>query len=180
MLAGQGYTLNLWYDSDALLAYQTNKLMVEAAKADALAHVGDKTVDENALADLYEERAIVLKRQMQAHLNEAVAKGQSADDARVDLLVRAYGQDAASLLSCASRTVAPCKPWQEAICSCATLTLRLFPCSFRASMSRKCVCAAIWRQLRISCGSKCCIARVAAMPMSITCRLWWRSWRSRS
>lgn len=97
VLAGQGYTLNLWYDSDALLAYQTNKLMVEAAKADALAHVGDKTVDENALADLYEERAIVLKRQMQAHLNEAVAKGQSADDARIDLLVRAYGQDAASL-----------------------------------------------------------------------------------
>lgn len=97
VLAGQGYTLNLWYDSDALLAYQTNKLMVEAAKADALAGVGDKSVDENTLADLYEERAIVLKRQMQAHLNEAVAKGLSADDARIDLLVRAYGQDAASL-----------------------------------------------------------------------------------
>lgn len=97
VLAGHGYTLNLWHDSDALLAYQTNKLIVEAAKADALAKVAGKAVSENELATLFEERAIVLKQQMFAHINAAVANGESADDARIDLLVRAYDQDAAEL-----------------------------------------------------------------------------------
>ncbi|WLH36292.1 TcdA/TcdB pore-forming domain-containing protein [Pseudomonas sp. FP2196] len=97
VLTGQGYTLNLWFDSDALLAYQTNKLIVEAAKADALAQVAGKAIAEDALADLYEARAIVLKQQMQAHIDAAVANGQSADDARIDLLVSAYGQDEAQL-----------------------------------------------------------------------------------
>lgn len=97
VLAGHGYTLNLWYDSDALLAHQTNKLIVEAAKADALSQVGDKVIAEDELARLYEERAIVLKKQMHAHINAAVAKGESADEARMDLLTRAYGQDAAEL-----------------------------------------------------------------------------------
>ena len=35
-LAGEGYNLKLWYDSDALLAYETNRIIVEAAKADAM------------------------------------------------------------------------------------------------------------------------------------------------
>lgn len=97
VLAEQGYTLNLWYDSDALLAWQTNKLIVEAAKADALLQVADKSISANELATLYEERAIVLKQQMYAHINMAVANGESADDARMDLLSRAYGQDVAEL-----------------------------------------------------------------------------------
>ena len=97
VLAGQGYALNLWYDSDALLAHQTNKLIVEAAKADALAQVGEKVIDESALATLYEERAIVLKQQMYAHINAAVEGGESADEARIALLVEAYGQDRATL-----------------------------------------------------------------------------------
>jgi len=96
VLAGQGYTLNLWYDSDALVAWQTNKIIVEAAKADALSRIGG-TVSAKELATLYEERAIVLKQQMFAHINAAVAKGGSADEARMDLLVRAYGQDAQQL-----------------------------------------------------------------------------------
>lgn len=96
VLAEHGYTLNLWYDSDALLTWQTNKLIVEAAKADALL-VADKSISEDELATLYEERAIVLKQQMYAHINMAVAKGESADDARMDLLTRAYGQNTAEL-----------------------------------------------------------------------------------
>jgi insecticidal toxin len=97
VLAEHGYTLNLWYDSDALLAYQTNKLIVDAAKAHALTQVADKSISEDELATLYEERAIVLKQQMYAHINAAVANGESADEARMDLLTRAYGQDAAKL-----------------------------------------------------------------------------------
>jgi insecticidal toxin len=103
VLAEHGYTFNLWYDSDALLAYQTNKLIVEAAKADALNQVAGKTVSENELASLFEARAIVLKQQMAAHINAAVARGELADDARIDLLTRAYGQDANVLEALKSR-----------------------------------------------------------------------------
>ncbi|MFJ4194070.1 TcdA/TcdB pore-forming domain-containing protein [Pseudomonas sp. NPDC089534] len=97
VMAGSGHVLNLWYDSDALLAHHTNKLIVEAAKADALAQVDGQRVTADELATLYEARAIVLKQQMQAHIDAAVAAGRSADDARIDLLVRAYGQDADAL-----------------------------------------------------------------------------------
>ncbi|MBV4460536.1 toxin [Pseudomonas sp. COR58] len=97
VMEGRGYVLNLWYDSDALLAHQTHKLIVEAAKADALRQSDGRRIDGDELATLYEERAIVLKQQMQAHIEAAVAAGQSADDARIDLLVRAYGQDADAL-----------------------------------------------------------------------------------
>ncbi|WP_260958804.1 TcdA/TcdB catalytic glycosyltransferase domain-containing protein [Pseudomonas citri] len=94
VLAPQGYTLNLWYDSDALLAWQTNKLIVEAAKADVFLNGVDKTISEVELGALYNERAIVLKQQMYMHISAAVADGGSADEARIDLLSRAYGQDA--------------------------------------------------------------------------------------
>ncbi|MBT2339263.1 MULTISPECIES: TcdA/TcdB pore-forming domain-containing protein [Pseudomonas] len=97
VMAPQGHSLNLWYDSDALLAYETNRIIVEAAKADAMLNGGQGTDDAISLGDLYEERAIVLKQQMYAHITQAVGKGASADDARIDLLVRAYGQDEARL-----------------------------------------------------------------------------------
>ena len=92
-LAGQGYTLNLWYDSDALLAYETNRIIVEAAKADAMLNGGQASSNAYELGDKYEERVIVLKQQMFAHINKAVENGESADDARIDLLVRGYGQN---------------------------------------------------------------------------------------
>ncbi|WP_445179927.1 TcdA/TcdB pore-forming domain-containing protein [Pseudomonas sp. McL0111] len=97
VLNGQGYQLNLWYDSDALLVWQANKSIVEAAKADAMLHGGVTSTSESELGALYEERAIALKQQMFMHINAAVDKGRSADEARVDLLSRAYGQDAAQL-----------------------------------------------------------------------------------
>ncbi|MBV4498938.1 toxin [Pseudomonas sp. SWRI12] len=97
VLDPQGYTLNLWYDSDALLAWQTNKLIVEAAKASVFLQGVDKDISEVELGALYNEHALVLKQQMQAHINAAVANGGSADEARIDLLTRAYGQDALTL-----------------------------------------------------------------------------------
>jgi len=97
VLSGQGYSLHLWYDSDALLAWQTNKLIVDAAKADAMQHGGSENITDARLGTLYEERVIVLKQQMFLHIKAALERGLSADEARVDLLSRAYGQDAAQL-----------------------------------------------------------------------------------
>ncbi len=97
VMVAEGYNLNLWYDSDALLAYETNRIIVEAAKADAMLNGGQTSTDANELGDRYEERAIVLKQQMYAHITKAVESGSSADAARIDLLVRAYGQDEARL-----------------------------------------------------------------------------------
>ncbi|MHC8392592.1 TcdA/TcdB catalytic glycosyltransferase domain-containing protein [Pseudomonas sp. LB3P93] len=97
VLAGQGYAVKLWYDSDALLAYETNRIVVEAAKADAMINGGHSTESSIELGDKYEERAIVLKQQMFAHINNTVGRGVNPDDARIDLLVRGYGQNEASL-----------------------------------------------------------------------------------
>lgn len=99
VLAGQGYKINLWYDSDALLAYQTNRLIVEAAKADAMQQGGTDSTSEWALGEMYVARAIALKQQMHEHINDSIAKGKSADEARTQLLTRAYGQDAQDLQS---------------------------------------------------------------------------------
>ncbi len=92
ILAGQGYKINLWYDSDAMLVYQTTRIVVEAAKAHAMQNGGVDSVSEGELGEAYVTRAIVLKQQMFAHINEAVASGVSADDARMQLLAKAYGQ----------------------------------------------------------------------------------------
>ncbi|MEB0046513.1 MULTISPECIES: TcdA/TcdB pore-forming domain-containing protein [unclassified Pseudomonas] len=92
VMVDEKYTLKLWYDSDALLAYETNRVIVEAAKADTMLADGKEMTDYHELADRYVERATVLKQQMYASLNDAVAKGMSADDARIELLVSAYGQ----------------------------------------------------------------------------------------
>ncbi|MCW1247562.1 glycosyltransferase, partial [Pseudomonas sp. SAICEU22] len=97
VMGAEGYRLNLWHDSDALLAYETNRIIVEAAKADAMLHGGESSVDGVALGDRYEERATVLKQQMYAYIKKAVENGGSADEARIDLLARAYGQDKARL-----------------------------------------------------------------------------------
>lgn len=97
VLAGQGYKINVWYDNDALLAYRTNQLVVEAAKADAMQHGGVDSATERELGELYVARVIALKQQMYQYINDAVAKGESADAARMQLLVRGYGQDAQEL-----------------------------------------------------------------------------------
>ncbi|WP_339523077.1 TcdA/TcdB pore-forming domain-containing protein [Pseudomonas sp. EL_65y_Pfl2_R96] len=97
VMAKDGYGLNVWYDSDGLLVHETNRIIVEAAKADVLSGEGQKVTSGHDLADLYEERATALKRQMYRHINQAIELGKSADQARMDLLVRGYGQDEAIL-----------------------------------------------------------------------------------
>ncbi len=97
VMAKDGYQLNVWYDSDGLLVHETNRIIVEAAKADVLSGDGLKVTTGHDLADRYEERATALKRQMYMHINKATELGQSADQARIDLLVRGYGQDEVTL-----------------------------------------------------------------------------------
>ncbi|MCO8313030.1 TcdA/TcdB pore-forming domain-containing protein [Pseudomonas mandelii] len=92
-LAGEGYTLKLWYDSDALLAYEANRIIVEAVKADAMLSGGQASSNAIELGDKYEERFIALKQQMFMHINKAIESGENADDARIGLLVRGYGQN---------------------------------------------------------------------------------------
>lgn len=97
VLAGQGYRINVWYDSDALLAWQANRLIVEAAKVDAMEHGGFDSTSGTVLGEMYVARAIALKQQMNEHIDALVAKGDSADEARVQLLTRAYGQSSQEL-----------------------------------------------------------------------------------
>jgi insecticidal toxin len=97
VMAKEGYELNVWYDSDGLLVHETNRIIVEAAKADVLSGDVQGVTAGHDLADLYEERATALKRQMYGHINRAIALGKSADEARMDLLVRGYGQEEKNL-----------------------------------------------------------------------------------
>ncbi|MGF6327206.1 hypothetical protein ABH909_000084 [Pseudomonas sp. BS3782 TE3695] len=56
VMAAEGYHLYLWYDSDALLAYETNRIIVEAAKADAMLNGRQTSANAIELGDRYEER----------------------------------------------------------------------------------------------------------------------------
>jgi insecticidal toxin len=98
MTDADGYRLNLWYDSDGLLAYETNKVIVESAKAQAaMVASQDASIKPATLGNLYVERARALRQQMFEHVQKAIAAGGSADQARINLLVSAYGQDQAAL-----------------------------------------------------------------------------------
>lgn len=106
MAGPEGYSLNLWYDSDALLAHETNRVIVESAKALGAMSVPEGMVDTPAaLADRYIERARVLRQQMFEHIQRVTGAGGSADQARIDLLVGAYGQDEQSLKALKARNV---------------------------------------------------------------------------
>lgn len=96
VLEPQGYRFNLWYDSDALLAFKMNRVILDSARVDALESGGDKVSKAFQLSQMIEDRARVLKQQMFAHLQQAQWRGR-ADEARIDLMVRAYGKDRATL-----------------------------------------------------------------------------------
>lgn len=96
VLEPQGYRFNLWYDSDALLAFEMNRVILDSARVDALESGGDKVSKAFQLSQMIEDRARVLKQQMFAHLQQAQWRGR-ADEARIDLMVRAYGKDRATL-----------------------------------------------------------------------------------
>ncbi|MHC8364164.1 TcdA/TcdB pore-forming domain-containing protein [Pseudomonas sp. LS2P72] len=106
MLAPQGYSLNLWYDSDALLAHETNRIIVESAKALGTISAPPGTADTPAaLARRYIERTRVLRQQMFEHIQTVTQAGGSADQARIDLLVSAYGQDEGVLKALKARNL---------------------------------------------------------------------------
>ncbi|WP_223483955.1 TcdA/TcdB pore-forming domain-containing protein [Pseudomonas sp. A-RE-19] len=102
LLAPEGYSLNLWYDSDALLAHETHRIIVESAKALGMQGTVDTAA---ALARRYIERTRVLRQQMFDHIQSVTRAGGSADQARIDLLVSAYGQDEVALKALKARNL---------------------------------------------------------------------------
>ncbi|WP_175479143.1 MULTISPECIES: TcdA/TcdB pore-forming domain-containing protein [unclassified Pseudomonas] len=96
VLAPHGYTFNLWYDSDAVLAFEMNRVILDSARAHAMESGGDQVTDPKQLSRMIEDRARVLKQQMSEYLDQAKWVGQ-ADAARIDLMVRAYGKDRVAL-----------------------------------------------------------------------------------
>jgi insecticidal toxin len=97
VLSKDGYTLNLWYDPDALMAFDTNRIITQAAKAHAMESGGADLTRLKDLFELVESRVVVLRRQMFEHVNAVQQRGGKGDDARIDLLVNAYGQDRVTL-----------------------------------------------------------------------------------
>ncbi|WP_183129276.1 TcdA/TcdB pore-forming domain-containing protein [Pseudomonas prosekii] len=97
VMARDGYQMMLWYDADGLLAYETHRVIVQAAKASAMAAGGVTFANPRDLRDLYIERLVPLKEQLFIHLQRAQASGRSADEARIQLLVHGYGQDEVAL-----------------------------------------------------------------------------------
>ncbi|MBV4486481.1 hypothetical protein HU727_012845 [Pseudomonas sp. SWRI153] len=96
VLKSQDYKFNLWYDSDALLAFEMNRVILDSARIDAMESGGAKVTKPSQLAQMIEDRARVLKHQMFDYLNQPKWAGR-ADQARIDLMVRAYGKDRATL-----------------------------------------------------------------------------------
>ncbi|EJL93854.1 hypothetical protein PMI18_05826 [Pseudomonas sp. GM102] len=103
VLSKDGHTLNLWYDPDALMAFDTNRIITQAAKAHAMEAGGTELSSAAKLVDLIEKRVVVLRQQMFEHIKAAQKQGIKADDARIDLLVKAYGQDRTALEAAKAR-----------------------------------------------------------------------------
>lgn len=98
VLAAEDYRFCLWYDSDALLAYEMNRVITDSARVDAMESGGDTIGKPSVLAQMIEDRARVLKREMFEFLQQPQWRG-NADQARIELMVRAYGKDRATLES---------------------------------------------------------------------------------
>ncbi|MET0848764.1 MAG: TcdA/TcdB pore-forming domain-containing protein [Pseudomonas sp.] len=98
VMVKEGHTFNLWYDSDALLAFEMNRVILESARVHAMESGGATIATPAQLAGMIEHRARVLKVQMAAHLRQERWVGK-ADEARIDLMVRAYGKDEGTLIA---------------------------------------------------------------------------------
>lgn len=96
VLAAESYQFNLWYDSDALLAFEMNRVISDSARVAAMESGGDTVTNPDELAKMIEDRARVLKREMFEYLQQPQWRGK-ADQARIDLMVRAYGKDRTTL-----------------------------------------------------------------------------------
>lgn len=91
------YVVNVWHDEDGLLAHEATRVIVEAAKAATWLLEDQAQRSPDDLADRYEVRVTALKREMFLHIRRAIERGDSADEARIDLLVKGYGQDKSRL-----------------------------------------------------------------------------------
>ncbi|MEN5046366.1 TcdA/TcdB pore-forming domain-containing protein [Pseudomonas koreensis] len=96
VLASQGYAFNLWYDSDALLAFEMNRVILDSARAHTMGLEEAQKAKPTLLSSMIEDRARVLKQQMFDYLNHPRWAGR-ADEARIDLMVRGYGKERATL-----------------------------------------------------------------------------------
>ncbi|MFM9382799.1 TcdA/TcdB pore-forming domain-containing protein [Pseudomonas sp. UV AK001] len=96
VLKSRDYRFNLWYDSDALLSFEMNRVILESARASAMESGGDKLTNPGQLSKMIEDRARGLKWQMFDYINQPQWAGR-ADDARIDLMSRAYGKDRSAL-----------------------------------------------------------------------------------
>ncbi|RON72672.1 TcdA/TcdB pore-forming domain-containing protein [Pseudomonas fluorescens] len=96
-------TFSIWYDPQALMAFDVSRTIIQAAKADAMLAGGDQTVSRAALIRLYEKRLAVLRRQAFEFIQQAQLRGLAPDEARIELLVQAYGQDRTQLHAARTR-----------------------------------------------------------------------------
>ncbi|PKA68249.1 insecticidal toxin [Pseudomonas baetica] len=96
-------TFSIWYDPQALMAFDVSRTIIQAAKADAMLAGGDQPVSRAALIRLYEKRLAVLRRQAFEFIQQAQLRGLAPDEARIELLVQAYGQDRAQLQAARTR-----------------------------------------------------------------------------
>jgi insecticidal toxin len=101
--APEGFTFNIWYDPDALMAFDVSRTLIQAAKADAMRSGGDQPISRVALGQLYEERLAVLRRQAFDFIHQAQRRGLGADEARIEFLVEAFAQDKSQLLAARKR-----------------------------------------------------------------------------
>lgn len=101
--APEDFTFNIWYDPDALMAFDVSRTLIQAAKADAMRSGGDQPISNVALGQLYEERLAVLRRQAFDFIGRAQQRGLGADEARIEFLVEAFAQDKSQLLAARER-----------------------------------------------------------------------------
>lgn len=96
VLGPEDHRFNLWYDSDALLAFEMNRVILDSARAHAMESGGDQVTRPSQLSQMIEDRARILKLQMSDYINQPQWAGRK-DDARIQLMVSAYGKDRAVL-----------------------------------------------------------------------------------
>lgn len=70
VLKSQDYKFNLWYDGDALLAFEMNRVILDSARVAAMESGGSKVTVPRELSQMIEDCARVLKRQMFDYLNQ--------------------------------------------------------------------------------------------------------------
>lgn len=95
--APKDFTFSIWYDPEALMAFDLSRTLIQAAKADAMQSNGNEPLTNFQLFQTYEPRLVALRRQAADYLRQAQLRGLSPDEARIEFLVAAFGQDKSQL-----------------------------------------------------------------------------------